>query len=183
MLALRVRIKEIMPPDVTLREWNKWIALAFREAGEYWIREFLPQHFTPGAVQRYRYQARKRQYLERKRRARLLRDWRGRHFVPTKPPLPLVYSGAVKDELLSRPISAFNIRATATSNRQSVKVPLRLPHPMRAQQLSELRAMIHEEERFLAALIVNFMREVVKDNAIQNTRHTQIGAFGGFRNS
>lgn len=158
MMSFRVKVTAMRPATMMVRAWNHLIAGAYRLAGEYWVEHFLPLHFTAGAVQRYSYAARTRRYLERKRFAKALRDGKGNWFVPIKPPLPLVYSDQLRKDVLGRNKSAFNIRATATSNKHQVRVPVRIPHPLNPKNAGEIVRWNDQEKEILRGVIMQAMK-------------------------
>lgn len=163
MLSWKIRIRRQRPPGMMLREFNGYVRQAMHGAGEYWVTHILPLHFLPSAVHRYAYISRTERYLRRKRRATRVREWRGQWVNAVQPPLPLVWSDALRRST-RRPLSEWNIRATATANRQKVVVPVRLPHPMNPKNAGEITRVNNEDIRNMRRIIEQNVRTVVAMN-------------------
>lgn len=148
MISVRTRTRDFLGKRMTQREINGIVRDAMYAAGEKWVKEYAPLHFEPGAVQRYGYRARKPRYLARKRRLGISR--------------PLVWSGDLMVSLLYRPVSAWNIKATATSNRAQTKIPIKSPHPMAKRQFEEIAAMTRDETISLEKLVVQKIQEKIQ---------------------
>jgi hypothetical protein len=91
------------PPSKYARALHKVTKEVQREAAQHWHDRILPEHFKPGAAERYGYARRvkRRKLLRRKRR--------------TKPHplehLPLIHTGAAMEDILSPPyIQSFPTR-------------------------------------------------------------------------
>lgn len=126
------------------RELNEITRTALTAAAQLWIKEFLPLHFIPSATQRYGYAPRNAKYRAIKRRAEKIRIAEFSNvFVPApSPPSPLVWTGELKKEVLGRPLSEYNIKARATSNKQQVRVPVKIPHPLNPKNSGEITKLI-----------------------------------------
>ncbi|WP_166820517.1 hypothetical protein [Thalassoroseus pseudoceratinae] len=161
MITFQTYIKKKKPADIMQREFNALVREALIEAAEFWIKEFLPLHFESSAVRRYGYAARKSYYNKLKRRARMiLKPGTAQQYVPApKPPGPLVYTGELKKEVLSRPVSAFKIKATATGKKQKVRVPVRIPHPINPKNSGELTKLVNEELKMMHRVATEALKE------------------------
>lgn len=71
-------------------------------------------------------------------------------------------SGELEKELRGRPLSAYNIKATATAKRQRIKVPIRLPHPMQEVHAAEIVATNEEERNKLKTKIADEIKRRMK---------------------
>ncbi len=66
MILLRGKMVENRPLDVVRDAWRTITRKAYQAVGLYWVHNFLPRHFEPGAASRYRYEFRSLAYLLRK---------------------------------------------------------------------------------------------------------------------
>lgn len=163
-----VRVRRFRPPEMMLRQWNDIIREALKEAAEFWIATCLPKHFEQGASQRYQYEKRREAYLRLKRIMEKVRPWIGTKrqaaYIPApKPPRPWVWSGMTIDKLLKRSPSDFNIQARATSKRQTVRVPLPVPHPTNPNNVGELGKMTRDEFRMMSEIALAVVRLKLQD--------------------
>lgn len=146
MMTLSVYIKDAKPPEMARRQFNAIVRLGLEAAARHWITHFLPLHFDPRAVQRYQYDARGRRYLERKRRGGPVRAWRSAATVPApRPAAPLVYTGELKRTLLEKPPNSYRLVLAATANKQTVRVKIPFPHPLRPENAPELVRLTNDE--------------------------------------
>lgn len=131
------------------RELNDATREALRAAAKFWIKKFLPLHFELQAVQRYGYAARDRVYRRIKREIERIKiaEFSDVTVPAPKPAKPLVWTGEMRDEVLGRPLSEYKIKARATAKKQTVKVPVRIPHPLNPKNSGELTRLINEEIR------------------------------------
>lgn len=169
MLPITVRIKRLNPPEIRLREMNKIIRDCLQLTGEKWVADYLPLHFLPSATQRYSYHARSRSYLAVKNRMTRVRTWRrgrkGGDWIPAPQDKgPLVWTGALRDSLLMRTPSSFNIKTTSTQTKHTVRVPVPMPHPMPASTTPELTRLNTEEfqalNKFLFDMVVQRLNSI-----------------------
>jgi hypothetical protein len=178
-VRLTVRIKKTNPPEIRLRELNAIIREGLTVVAGWWITECLPKHFLPSGVQRYGYSARKPSYLAVKRRMQKVRLWEAGYkkgaWVPApKPPGPLVWTGELRRTLLEKSPEDFNIKAIATSKKQTVRVPCPIPHPMSKEQTGELTRIINEEFRMMHEIAFEYI--AAKLDAIKEQTVTAIAA-------
>ena len=151
MIAFSVRIKKFEAPEMRVKQFNTIVREALLFAAKYWIENFLPLHFTSTAYQRYQYSRRGSTYNAIKEKMQMVQPWQSRKkygpkTIPApKPPLPWVWSGDLRTQLLSMSPDQFRISATATSQRQRVRVPLPSPHPIPAGHKGELSKINREE--------------------------------------
>lgn len=146
---------------------NKFVREAGEFAGRHAIRNYLPLHFQPGAVQRYRYSARRSEYNKIKQRMRRVRPWitggkRGVAKPAPKPPAPWVWSGDLRDKLLSKSPEDFNIRSTATSKTQKVQIKLPTPHPISRDHRGELGRITNAEMKEMSKLAIQHYRDSIE---------------------
>lgn len=145
MYRLNIKIRQSRPPELLLREWNRLVREALEEdVAPYWILNYLPLHFEPGAVQRYSYAARQEKY-NRKKRTRDVVKIKGKVVPLAKPTGPLVLTGELRTSLLGKTPEQFNSKATVTSKKWQLRIPLRIPHPINPRNSGELSRYIHEE--------------------------------------
>lgn len=127
MITFKVLIKRTQSVGMKQAEFNRAVKWALTEAGLMWVQEFLPRHFETMAFGRYNYAPRGRGYQERKRR------------VTGMQPIPLVFFGELRSTVLAnRGKGLIRVVATATANRQQVRVPVRIPHPINPKNKGEL---------------------------------------------
>lgn len=106
MLPIQITVKS-RPPEVSKRAWSAATKAGFQAAGKLWHEKFLPDHFKPGAAQRYSYRPRSRKYLE----AKLKAGRSGRAVDGGR--TPLVYTGLMRELLLGFPFfRAYPTRVT-----------------------------------------------------------------------
>jgi hypothetical protein len=97
--------REQRPIDVPIRRWREIGKNVHEAVAEWWVKELLPDHFTPGAAAKYGYQPRTFAYkaLKLKRFAK----GRGNAEARRLGPIDLVYSGrmfkALKEDTVIRP--------------------------------------------------------------------------------
>lgn len=163
MITFKTYIRKNKPPEIMQREFNSLVREALTEAAKWWIEHFLPLHFEPSAVRRYGYAARKAEHNAIKRRARMVKKpGTAQTYVPApKPPAPLVYTGELKREVLSRPVSAFKIKATATGKKQKVRVPVRIPHPINPKNSGELTKLVNEELKMMHFVAMETLKDLL----------------------
>ncbi|WP_145257853.1 hypothetical protein [Planctomycetes bacterium Pan216] len=126
---------------------------SLHEAAVMWIREFLPLKFLPGNSQRYTFARRSRKTLEIKKRAKFYRPFSRNKFavkVPAaEPRISWIRTGTTRDLMTKREASSFNIKKTATSSKQTVRVPLKLGHPINPKNVGEISEVLPSETRDL----------------------------------
>lgn len=147
-----------------LRHHNALVKEAMIFAGQQWVAKFLAGHFTPGAVQRYKYPSRTAETNKIKRRMKRVRPWisggkRGAWKTAPKPPAPNVWSGDMRDKLLSKSPQEFRIIAAATSKKQTCKVNLPVPHPINPAHKGEIGRIIDDEMRFMSKLAFEYYQD------------------------
>jgi hypothetical protein len=151
VIAFSVRIRRYDSPELKQKHFNRIVREALLFAAKYWITNFLPLHFTSTAYQRYQYSRRGSVYNAIKEKMEMVQPWQGRKkygpkTIPApKPPLPWVWSGDLRTQLLSMSPEQFRIQTTATSSRQRVRVPIPSPHPIPAGHKGELGKLNQEE--------------------------------------
>jgi hypothetical protein len=179
LIPLTAKVRRIAPPEIKLRLLNSIIRDALYQTGVKWVTDDLPKHFEQGAYQRYGYDARNTRYNAIKRRMLRVRTWRhgrtGGNWIPApKPPSPLRWTDNLKDSLLRRSPADFNIKATSTSNKHTVRVPCPLPHPMSAQNANELVRLNQEEFEALQQYAFNLIQQRLE--SIRDVVEYEIGA-------
>ena len=149
LFGLRLKIEETNPPDIKKKLLNTIMRDGLQLTGEFWVEHFLPEHFKQGAQGKYNYELVSKVYAIIKNRAKRVRPWIGRtrgEWVPApKPVRPWVWSGITMRELLSKSPSEFNIKPVATTNKQTVKVPIKVPHPITSEHAGELGRLTDDE--------------------------------------
>lgn len=158
-----VKIQETKPTELMQRSFNGMVKRSMEKAGEMWIKEFLPIHFTPKAVQRYRYAKRSDTLNAIKRRARQITNEAGVKVPMEKPPSPFVWTGEMKREVLGRSVDEFNIRTTATSNKVKAKVPVRIPHPLNPKNAGEIPRLVRDEIKAMKVVTVEALGKELND--------------------
>lgn len=86
-MAYRLTLQSPKGPRGLRKQYQAAREDALREAGAMWCREILPGHFTAGGGTKYRYQARTKSHMRRKRR-----EGRGQD--------PNVYTGRLRDKMI-----------------------------------------------------------------------------------
>lgn len=151
-LATRLRQAGIDVLDrsrITQRTWNQIFRDNLVRVGQLWVQEFLPKKFAPGARARYGFQPRSRAYEARKQRfadqrVAPVRVGSGIRIMPGIPftPQPLVYTGAMREQVMGQ---QYTVRATATSRRQTVRIPIPLGHAVPAYVGAEIASVRRDE--------------------------------------
>lgn len=173
-LNISIKLQDQKPAGSTQRAWNDAVRAGLREAGRFWVRNYLPLHFTVGAIRRYGYPALQRKYLVKKFRATRAFDRSLGIWVPRQPGhIPLVWTGAMRNSLLQRSVDSFNYQVTATASHGTLKVPLNVQSGGGAPRLYGTRTVWEplvkvspEEETTLGRVIL--------DNALL---HLQFGGW------
>jgi len=100
---LKVSIWMDQPPQMSARKWGQFQKTSLHEMASKWHKEYLPRHFTRDAPQKYKHQARKDKYLNRKRRASKYGEKRGDTRVYPKygGMIDNVYTGEMESRLRS----------------------------------------------------------------------------------
>ena len=166
-----VSVEELRPPALLQREYNRMVRASLEAAARYWIANFLPEHFKPGAATKYGYKARSANYEAIKRLARRVQMWprTGQFVTAPKPSSPLVWTGALREALLGR--QQFNIKATATSKRQAVTIALPIPHPIPPYLRDEIIRVTDAELEVLHRVASRELaRQIANLPAIPNTK-------------
>jgi hypothetical protein len=102
MYPIVIRITYEPPPGQYARRLPAITKDVLREAAEYWHSDILPEHFQPGAAEKYGYAPRTQAHKRRKRQ---------KH----REHLPLVFTGAGREDILSPPyIQVSPTRTTMT---------------------------------------------------------------------
>lgn len=142
---------------------QKKINWAFRtagqEAGFWWINNCLEKHFEQRAYQLYGYARRSFRWNQKKSNAkRAYSPNTGRVYPAEQPPKPLVWTGEMRDHVLSRR-SSYQVKATAkfsSGERQqliSVVVPVGIPHPINPRNKGELTRIAPSEWRHMRGIV------------------------------
>jgi len=149
VVAYTVLVRRLRPTWMgNTSEFNKLVKRALWTAGRLWLMTFRQRHFEPGAKQRYRYADRTFRWNYKKAYGRNPSRNRSRN-LPLHPRQvqDLVYTGDLKAAVLGRPVDAFNIETTATSNRVRARVRVPLPHPLNPKNRGEVTRLNREEFR------------------------------------
>lgn len=116
-----VTVKKTESIIATRKGFNDIMRAALEEGGRLWIREFLPQHFAPGAFGRYHYQPRTHRWDAMKKRL-------------TGQVLPLIFTGDMRDTVLRNATGGVikpTARGTGGQNGSfKLTVPVGYPHPL-----------------------------------------------------
>ncbi|HET6325797.1 MAG TPA: hypothetical protein VFG04_14060, partial [Planctomycetaceae bacterium] len=98
--------------------------------------------------------------------AKRVRPWigktRGDWVTAPKPVRPWVWSGLTMNQLLSKHPSEFNIKATATTKRQQVKVPLPVPHPVTTDHAGELGRLRDDEFKAMHQVAFDYIMDSLR---------------------
>jgi hypothetical protein len=177
LVRLSLRFEEYGPIEVKKRLLNQFVRDGLQLAGEFWVKEFLPMHFAQGATERYQYAYVSKVYAIIKNRARRVRPWigrtRGGWVTAPKPVRPWVWSGATMGELLTKSPSEFNIKPRATASKQTVTVPLRVPHPVTSEHAGELGRLRPDEFEVMHQIAFDhIMEELHKIREIRTQEYT-----------
>jgi hypothetical protein len=168
VIRFSVRVKSYGSHRVPAAVRNRFLRESLIVAAKYWIQHFLPLHFTATAYQRYQYSRRGSVYNAIKAKMEMVQPWQSRKkygpkTIPApKPPLPWVWSGDLRTQLLSMSPEQFNIQATATSNRQKIRVPIPSPHPIPAGHKGELGKLNHEEMEIMTKIAFDHYVELME---------------------
>lgn len=65
---MKISLTISRPPDVGLRKWKECTKAGHAAMGQYWHKNYLPDHFTRAARTKYGHQARRPKYLRNKER-------------------------------------------------------------------------------------------------------------------
>lgn len=141
--AYIVQTRGMKISDRTLR---KALVAGVELGVNHWIGWYLDDHFTPDAVRKYKYAARKASWNARKHRARRVRDSSGNYRIAPKPPSPNVYSGEMREYVLSRR-SSYAPKVTSNINRYVLKArfSIPIPHVVKKKFHNEITRMTQAE--------------------------------------
>lgn len=167
MIRLLINVKEIKPPKMARDKFRDICRRAFSHIGQYWYKNFFPNHFTIAAKRKYGHKDRSSKY--RANKEKLAR----RGIVAMGGVVDNVFTGDMARQLLSGSIiRGYPTRATVT---------MRGPNYMRMNFRSgsaqpnkkrELVALTKEEMRLLLA---EFKRFVAKEfKAWRGTRSNKV---------
>lgn len=135
------------------------------QAGVYWLVNYRQLHFEKSATQRYSYTARNAKYLQIKQRAKRVRvsgTKKNPVWKTVTPPLGVLqWSGDMKTMVLQKPVEAFNIRATATVNKSTVRIPIPIPHAINPNKKGELTRFTRDELKQMNTIAMTFLKEYV----------------------
>jgi hypothetical protein len=163
LIKFGVIIKTDKPVDILRKEFNGLVREALTAAGITWIKDFLPLHFTYQAISRYAYEPRTKKYALRKNKPnRFIKKGR---VIPSPTPqnAPFVWSGDTKAMVLGRSPSDFNLKVTATSNKQMVKVPIKTPHAFNPKNSGELGRLGSQDFQVMTDIANAKLIELVKN--------------------
>ncbi len=182
----KVFVKRNRPPGLVMRRWNAIVTLALNETGKFWIKEFLPLHFQPSAVQRYSLAARRSAYLLIKQKVDYLNigfwsqkqhQYIGQRVKIAKPTAPLVLTGNLRDSLLAKARGGgLTIKTTATSNKAIVRVKCPIPHPINPKNKGEITRLIRPEIEAMNKVFVRMIKDEIAK--LQESSTTVITATG-----
>lgn len=124
-MPARYHVRFTRPREIKRREWNEIVRVCLRAAANFWLRMFALKHFEPGGIQRYGMAARSPDYVRRRNaRAQARGEAGGANLVWTGKAREIARMRAAYPELLA------NLDARATSNKQYVRVPIPIGHPI-----------------------------------------------------
>lgn len=149
MIKLSIYVRRVRKFARSQREFNDWIREAMAAAAREWLTRYMKLHFEPKAEVRYQYAARTRGTLRRKGEMARARGEQVR---------PLVWSGKMREAVLGRSLSSFNIIATATSTKHKVRIKIPIPHPLNPKNAGELVRLTNEELNDLKKFIVAWIK-------------------------
>lgn len=162
-VTFEVQITELRPAEMLQRVFNGLVRQALEAAARFWLRAILPRHFEPAASARYNYRGRSARWRRIKAEVTTIRKRDGSLVNAPKPPAPLVWSGDMKKDVLGKPIDSFTVRATATSNRQIVRVRVPLPHPIHPANAGELTRLNEPDRQEMQAVAVAELKRLLAD--------------------
>ena len=150
---------DAMRQGATAKQVNTIFRFAGMEAGYYWINNYLHLHFEPQAYQRYGYARRSFRWNRKKQNAvKAYSPNTGREYPAPKPPKPLVWTGEMRDRVLSRK-NSYQVKATAKfasdDRRQvvNIRIPIPLPHPINPKNRGELTKLAMSEWRKMRSIV------------------------------
>lgn len=158
MFYLQINLKLTRMKMFTSRSLRQELAKIYkdegRKVGEYWIRVFLPKHFTKAAFGRYNMVSRGHYYNFIKRVAKLAKSgwltyheasYRNSRLIRQPQVVPLVLTGQLQDR--TRTLNASNVNVTApwwggrgnkdTNAEVKIVVPIPIGHPIHPNQASK----------------------------------------------
>lgn len=107
--------REQRPIDVPIRRWREIGKATHQKVAEWWVKELLPDHFTPGAAAKYGYQPRTFSY--RALKIKRLAKGRGNADAQRLGAIDLVFSGRMYRKLMQDTvIRTFPSRANILMN-------------------------------------------------------------------
>ena len=177
-------------PRLSTQMAHKLAAEGLRAAAQLWIEVYLPMHFRPNAKYRYGYKPRLSDYNRKKHEYREVRDWHTKMRVPNpnygQAPLDLVYTGSMREQVLSRAISGellSRVQTPSAAVKQLVRIPVPIPHPMHPSISStglgagkgELIRLMPDEIKAMATRALAVMRAKVTQ-MISGTETTTMAA-------
>lgn len=86
-MAYRMTLRSPKGPHGLRKQYKAVRDAALKEAGEFWVNQILPEHFTAGGAAKYRYPARTKAHIRRKSREGKGGD-------------PNVYTGRLRDKMI-----------------------------------------------------------------------------------
>lgn len=180
---------------LTLSAFNQMVRESLLLTGQLWLRKFLPLHFGPQASRRYGYASRTWPWKAAKlatgflanvpsfrQRYNIARSlwrsgrWREVPTVPAHDPRPLEGQREIEgrpDSLRQMVLGRFafgggpgNLKATATRNRQRLRIPVRLPHALNPKNAGEMTTLLASERHEL----LQFFRIVLEEKLQRRAR-------------
>lgn len=151
MIRLLIKVKDIRPPGLARDKFRDICRRAFSHVGNYWYKNFFPNHFTTQAKHKYGHQTRSNKYQQKKER--LAR----RGVVALGGTVDNVFTGRMARELLSGAlIRGFPTRATVTMRGPNyMRINFRTNRPKTKRELvtvtdQEMKILLAEFKRFVA---------------------------------
>lgn len=153
-VKLELRARNFKGMEVTSAEVQKAFSVVVQSIAQKWQDRYLPLHFTNEAYGRYGFAPRAQVYVERKIK---------RYGVDR----PLVWQGMLE----SNSRSAVPVVDYHGTDRIYVTIKIRLPHPLKPQNVAELQKYLPQEIKELTA--------EAKQEAIRALKSLGLKTWGG----
>lgn len=153
---VQITMIEERPPDVAKRAFREMTRAGHQAQGKLWHSKHLPDHFRPGAAERYRHKPRTQKYLEQKRKLA------NRRKVRRGGKMDNVFTGHLEQMMrTAAEVRAFPTRVsiTMTGPRYITMRPYKSNQPDKAK---ELTTVTHAQERELARIMDRVVTEELK---------------------
>ena len=184
MIPLSIKLKRLKPPDAVASFFNMIVREGLELAGKWWLEERFKLHFGPNAFNIYKYKNRTIRTIALKlaqmnllggkldvipdRIAARIAVAQGR--VPFVDPMPLERPENIdrqgQPRLRDTVESQARVRATATANKQTMRITLPLGHPINPKNVGELSTVNDNEWREMRRIVVEHVQKRLRQYSL-----------------